>query len=199
MEGLGVAGRAARIGVIATALLTVGACGGAKDAKGGDSTAASGSVATGANTASSDDAGLRDATAYTLTMDKVNKYYEAMRNLAVATKNASPAEREAMNLNAADASLDDYVAHLQNHPIARREIERAGLTTREFAVLTIAILQSGMASAVIQMRPKDNVDSLAREMKVNPANVRFLRDHEAELAAKQKSMEAEMKAAGATQ
>ena len=75
----------------------------------------------------------------------------------------------------------------------RKAIEKAGLSPKEFAVIMMATMQAGMAQGIIAMRPKDNADSLAREMKTNPANVRFMREHQAEIEAKQKAMAAEMK------
>ncbi|HSJ63315.1 MAG TPA: hypothetical protein VK922_05325 [Gemmatimonadaceae bacterium] len=53
-----------------------------------------------------------------------------------------------------------------------------------------------MASAVLQSRPELNEDSLAREMQVNMANVRFIRENEAVLREKQQALEADMRAMG---
>ncbi len=60
----------------------------------------------------------------------------------------------------------------------------------------MSMMQTGMADAVLKMRPKDNQDSLIREMKANPANVEFYREHQAEITAKTKALEAEMKGVG---
>jgi hypothetical protein len=49
---------------------------------------------------------------------------------------------------------------------------------------------------VLQTRPNANEDSLAREMNVNMDNVRFMREHDAELRQKQQALEAEMQAMG---
>ena len=53
-----------------------------------------------------------------------------------------------------------------------------------------------MAAAVLQMRPEANQDSLMREMKVNPANVRFIRENEAVLQQKQAELQAELQRLG---
>ena len=58
------------------------------------------------------------------------------------------------------------------------------MSAREFGLLTMAYLQAGMASAVLAMRPNENQDSLAREMKTNMANIRFLQENQAALEAK---------------
>jgi hypothetical protein len=51
-----------------------------------------------------------------------------------------------------------------------------------------ALLSASMASSIIQMRPNDNADSLAREMQANPKNIRFVREHEAEIKQMQEEM-----------
>ena len=52
-------------------------------------------------------------------------------------------------------------------------IRGAGLSPREFTVITMAMMQTAMAARVAQMRRNDNQDSLIREMKANPDNVKF--------------------------
>ena len=140
---------------------------------------------------SSADQDLREISNYTLTMPKVDKYYEAMRNVMLAMKDIPESQRT--SFNAANSSLDQYAANLEGSPPVRKAIEKAGLSPKEFAVIMMATMQAGMAQAIITMRPKDDADSLAREMKTNPANVKFMREHAAELEAKQKAMEVEMK------
>ena len=139
----------------------------------------------------SGDKDLSEVSNYRLTMPKVDKFYEAMRNAALAAKDLPEDQRD--SFNAADGSLDEYAANLERNAPMRKAIEKAGLSTKEFAVIMMATLQAGMAQGIIAMRPKDDADSLAREMKTNPANVRFMREHKAEIEAKQKAMEAEMK------
>lgn len=184
--------------VPAALVLTLVACSGDRDAA--SDTAAAGDTAATAQ-ASSADADLRDVARYELTMDKVDKYLAATRNMALATKDLTPAQRERLEASGdANASLDDFAAQMEREPIARGAIERAGLSTREFATLTMAYLQAGMADAVLQMRPDiKNADSIAREMKANPANIRFVRDNKVALDAKFKKLEAELKAAGIDQ
>jgi hypothetical protein len=199
--GLEPAGRSFRgIGMVIRAALvcTLAGCAGGSDAA--DETAAAGNVAA-ENRASSADADLRDVSRYELTMDRMDRYFAATRNMAVAMKGMTPEQRERMKASGdADTSLDAYAAQLEREPVARDAITQAGLSTREFAVLTMAYLQAGMADAVLQMRPDiKNADSIAREMKANPANVRFVRENKAALESKFKALETEMKAAGVDQ
>lgn len=155
-------------------------------------------VATGGIASSEIPDDLRDVSRYTLTTDKMDKYFDAMRNMMLAMKDMTPEERErsSMSFNASQMSLDQYAEAMGKNEPVREAIEKADLSTREFAVLQMAIFQSAMAQGVIAMRPNDSADSLAREMKANPANVRFMKEHEADFASKQKALEAEMRRLG---
>jgi hypothetical protein len=154
-------------------------------------------AATPAATSSSGDKDLADVTKYELTMAGIDKLFAAQRNLGLKLKAMSPAEREATAMhNDNNASMDDMVRNIEKAPAYVAAIREAGLSPREYVLITVSMMQSGMAAGVIKMRPKDNVDSLAREMKANPANVRFIMEHEAELTKKQTEMAAEMKRLG---
>jgi len=181
-----------RVALLAPLLLAA-AC--ASDA---DTAADSGAAAPSAATvpASSGDAAA-DVTAYELTMERMDRYYAAQRALAVRVKDMSPAEREAFDVAGdGDDSIDDMVRRIEAAPAMRAALDEAGMSAREFALATMSIVQSGMAAAVLQMRPEANQDSLLREMKANPANVRFLRENEAALQQKQAELEAELKRLG---
>lgn len=184
--------------VLATAL-TLAACSSDKPktdaASASDQPAASNSASS-----TSGDQDLADITNYKLTMDKVNKWYDAQRNMAMKVKDMSPAERAALDstegTDAANGSLDDIARNIEKHPQMRDAVRAAGLSPREYATLTMSLVQSGMAAGVLKMRPKDNQDSLVREMKANRDNVRFMQEHEAELNQKQQAMQAEMQKMG---
>lgn len=147
--------------------------------------------------ASQADQDLNDVSTYKLSMDKIDKYIQAQKNLAAKVKSMSPAEREALSNNDMsdpNTSLNDMVARIDKQPAMVDAIKAAGLSTREWVLVTMSMMQTGMAAAVLKMRPKDNQDSLMREMKVNPDNIRFFNEHEAEITAKTKAIEADMKA-----
>jgi hypothetical protein len=173
----------------------------AKDGPRGADSAATTTAGTAAASAQGGDQDLADVTAYELSMEKVDKLFAAQRNVALRVKDMSPEEREAMKARADaddgnDDSLDDTVRKIESEPVLVGAIREAGLTPREYALLTVSMMQSGMAAGVIKMRPNENQDSLAREMKANPANIRFIQQNEAALEKKQKEMEAEMKRLG---
>lgn len=169
-----------RLMSLLVATLAIG-CSGADTARESDTT-----TSTSTGMAATADAQLGDLTDYRLTMDNVRKYGRAVQNIQVAARTIP--ESDQPNLNAANSSLDGYVQQLDRHPAVRDAIRRADISTRDFAYTMMAMLQAGMADAVIQMRPDVNADSLAREMKVNPANIRFVRENKAEIEAMQQQM-----------
>lgn len=180
---------------LAAAALVLAACA-KKDATSDTAAAAASSSAA---RSSGDD--LTDVANYRLSMDKIDKYIAAQRSLMAKMKSLTPAEREAIrarneNRSDANASLDDMARTFEREPAMNDAIRSAGLSAREFALIMMSMMQTAMASSVLQMRPKENQDSLAREMKANPDNIKFYREHEAEITRKTKELEAEMKAAG---
>ena len=181
-----------RVALLAPLLLVV-AC--APDADTAADSGAAAAPAAAAPASTGDD--LADVSAYELTMDRMDRFYAVQRALGTRMAAMSPAEREALDIASdADDSIDDTVRKLEGNATMAAALRDAGMSAREFTVLTAAIMQSGMAAAVLQMRPEANQDSLMREMKVNPANVRFLRENEATLQRKQAELQAEMQRLG---
>jgi hypothetical protein len=146
------------------------------------------------------DKDLGDINDYRLTMDGMNKFFEAQRNLGIAASKLSPAEREAMeaknDAESSDGSLDQMIRRIEENKMANDAVRKAGLSAREYTMITFAMMQAAMAASVLQMRPNDNQDSLAREMKANPENIKFMQEHQAEFARRQEEMAAEMKRLG---
>lgn len=178
-------------------LALLAACGGdaARDA---DDTGAA--AATQSGSSASNEPELADITSYRLTMPKIDQWLQVQRNAATAIAAMSPAERAAYRAREEQADdekdADDMVRRLDSDPLMSKAVRDAGLSTREFALITMSVIQSGMAAAVLEMRPNDNQDSLVREMKANMENVRFMREHRQEMEQKRKAMEAELRAAG---
>ena len=143
---------------------------------------------------------LGDINDYRLTMDGMNKFFEAQRNLGIAASKLSPAEREAMeaknDAEGTDGSLDQMIKRIEENKMANDAVRKAGLTAREYTMITFAMMQAAMAASVLQMRPNDNQDSLARAMQANPENIKFMQEHQAEFARRQEEMAAEMKRLG---
>jgi hypothetical protein len=190
--------RSRSLPLLASALIALAAC---SKSDSSASSAATGNAATSPAVSAQVEDDLADITKYRLSMDKIDKYMAAQRNLAVKAASMTPAQRAAMearNENSGDpnASLDDMAKRIESEPVMASAIKDAGLSPREFAMITISMMQTGMAAAVLKMRPQDNQDSLIREMKANPDNIKFYNEHEAEITSKSKALEQEMKKAG---
>jgi len=192
---------AARATLLVAALAALTACGGSDDrAAAGDSGAAA--VAAGAampaagGIAPSAEAQLADVAEFELSMDRYDRFLAAQRNVLRTIGAMTPAERAALqtrNAGNSNASIDDMVRNVEREPVMTAAVRDAGLSAREYIMITMALMQSSMAAGAQKMRPTDDADSLARAMKANPANVKFLRDNEAELARKQNELQAEIK------
>lgn len=185
-------------GSLLLGFLLLAACSSEKEAA---ATSEAPAAAPSASTQSGDEQ-LADIADYKLTMDKYDKYIAAQRNIALKGKNLSAAEKEAFQKRAnargdANSSLDDMVRNIESEPLMNSAVREAGLSAREFTMITMAMMQTAMAASVAKMRPNDNQDSLIREMKANPDNVKFWQANEAEITRKQKALEAEMKQLGA--
>jgi len=180
-------------------VLVLCACDKGKDSGAGTGAGRSTSTAS----AQSADAQLAEIGEYRLTMESVDKYFGAQRNITLKAGRLSPAEREAMKARTesrydANASVDDVVRNVESEPMIKDAVRDAGLSPREFALVGMTFMQTSMAAGIAKMRPSDNQDSLIRAMKANPDNVKFLFDNEAELNRKQKAVEEEMKRLEAT-
>ncbi|HET9603562.1 MAG TPA: hypothetical protein VFO96_04680 [Gemmatimonadales bacterium] len=134
---------------------------------------------------------LSDVTTYKLSMDKVNKFFEAQRNMVVKMKSLTPAQQEALSLDGS-GSMEEMAQKIEASPEWASAIRAAGLEPREYVTLTMSMLQSAMAASVLKMRPNDDQDSLVTAMHANMDNVKFVQEHEAEISAKREAMEKEV-------
>ena len=134
---------------------------------------------------------LSTVTNYKLSMDKVNKFFEAQRNMAIKLKSLTPAQQKALSLEGS-GSMEEMAQKLESSPEWASAIRAAGLEPGEYATLTMSMLQSAMAASVLKMRPNDDQDSLVTAMHANMDNVKFVQEHEAEINAKREAMEKEV-------
>lgn len=163
---------------------------------GDDATPAAGTATADAPAGTGDD--VADIAAYELTMDKVDRLFAAQRNIALAMNDMPQAERDALEgADLSEASLEEFGERLESIPAVEDALEDAGISGREYATATMAMVSAGMAASVLQMRPDDDADSLAREMNANMDNIRFIQEHEAEITQKQQALEAELRGMGA--
>jgi hypothetical protein len=143
---------------------------------------------------------LTDISEYRLTMDKLDKYIAAQRSLGIKAASMTPAQRAALEarneVSDPNQNLAETVERIEAEPVVAAAIREAGLSPREFMMITMSFLQTGMAAAVAKMQPNANQDSLIRSMKANPDNVKFYNENEAEITRKVKELEDEMKRLG---
>ncbi len=133
--------------------------------------------------APSGDADLRELSRYELTMGDVRKFAAANAALAKhpkAEQNDDEEEDEDEDEGANNnESLDEMAARIGRIPEARKAIEAAGLTVRQYAVITMALFQSAFAQYAVEQGA--DPAKVARDAGVNPANLRFVKEHKAEL------------------
>ena len=86
-------------------------------------------------------------------------------------------------------TLSDMAARIQKEPIMAKALASAGLDAREYAKFTLAYFQAAMVAGMMKA---GLVKEVPKEMaaSLNMDNVKFVQEHEAELAAFAKAMEA---------
>lgn len=172
-----------RAGLLVAVLLPgLGACAPDQPADGGgaDTVAAEGAPAA----SPADGAAVGPVADYELTMDRLRRWAEANRSLERAAA-ADPRVEAALEPEQAewedvDASVAVMTETIEGVPEARRAIEDAGLSPREYVVIGWTMLQSGMAGHAL--KAGGDTAEVAREMGIDPANLRFMAEHEAEIA-----------------
>lgn len=131
-------------------------------------------AATGSSKPAQDDADQRALYKYVLTMGKVHKLQAAMGALAGYAQ--AHHQGSAMDdLNNAK-SLGDMTAVIGRHPGWRALLAKSGLTPREYAVGSLALMQSWMAvsfkkNGTYKQYPPDVLKT------VSPANLAFVEKH----------------------
>jgi hypothetical protein len=96
----------------------------------------------------------------------------------------SSSEKDSMNL--ADAqNLNSMAAKIQSIPVAASALRAEGMAPREYSKFMLAMMQAGLAAGMqkaglLKTTPEGT----------NPANIKFLIEHEAELQKMQKAWEA---------
>ena len=92
--------------------------------------------------AQAQDADAQEVLRYTLTEAGLAKYSQATKQLA-----ALPDQERACDEEDTEAkSLDEMAAKLDGVPGARAAIQSAGMTSREYMVFSLSLLQNGMAA-----------------------------------------------------
>ncbi len=123
---------------------------------------------------------------YTLTMDKLNRFGQVMSDLGAYVK-AHPESKAAIETDAEKhEDLDAITRRISSVPGLVSILNKDGLPPREFVLVEVTLIQAAMA---FSMKPADEPDArYAAKVQMNPANLAFVRDHQAEIKAMQAKM-----------
>ncbi len=168
--------------------LALAACNG-QDAPATDaataSTPAAESPATAAGPETQEAAPAADTAGFELTMDGVDRWLAATRNIAGLVKQ-DPALEDATAMDASEGT-DAYVARLDSLPKVVAAIRDAGLSTRDYAMTSEAVTGALFAVGMLEAGA---IKELPPELKDNQ-HVRFVQEHKDEIGAKIKAMQAD--------
>jgi hypothetical protein len=117
------------------------------------------------------DADAQEVLRFTLTDAGLARYTQATKKLAALPAGTG----ECDDGNADSQSLDEMAARLKALPGAQAALQSAGMTSREYIVFSMSLLQNGMAAWAVK-QPGGSVPP-----GVSKANVDFVNRHEAEL------------------
>ena len=118
--------------------------------------------------------------------DAESERLEKLSMLAEQQEDALDRGNDNMNLNKAQ-TLNEMEAAIKTNPRFMGALSKVGLTARDYSKYMLASLMAGMAAG---FQKSGLLKELPKELKeVNPENVKFLLEHEAELAAMRKEME----------
>ncbi len=163
-------------------LVTLTAC--SPTDKASDDTDVAAPATTGSRSLDSD---LEQVQDFKLSMPRMQKWAQAGRNL-VALSKARP-DLESSYKVEQNASLDQQVAALEGHPEVRKAVKDAGLSPREFTMISFAYMQAATAQSVGRMPPGRTRDSVMQSLKVHPDNVTFIQSNRSELEKLMKEMQ----------
>ncbi|MCC8363977.1 hypothetical protein LK996_12935 [Lysobacter sp. A6] len=111
-----------------------------------------------------------------LTMAKVDAWLAASKNLAIAEQSDASLD-SAMNASEEDSAK--YAARLEATPKLREAIEEAGMSTRDYALTSEALVSTLMAVGAVDA-------GLVKEIpaEIHPQHVEFVKAHRAEIEKK---------------
>lgn len=122
--------------------------------------------------ASGNDGDMQEVRDYTLSVDDVQKWAQATREL----KKIQKAHPEIGEVDCANCGIAEYETQIERIPGAADAVDNAGLSTHEYAVIGWAVIEAATVSATAQPGTAQEKDLIAKT-RVNPANVRFWREH----------------------
>jgi hypothetical protein len=118
------------------------------------------------------DRDLQEIQKYVLTDAGLAKYSEATRKMAMLSGEETGA---CADDDSDSQSIDQVVAKINAAPAAKAAIQSAGLSTREYVVLSFSLLQTGLAAWAVD-QPGGKLPP-----GTSKANVDFYKKHEADM------------------
>lgn len=108
---------------------------------------------------------------------------ESERITALEAQKEALEDSQELNFGSAN-SLDEMEANVNKSPLVSKSLQQAGLTPREYAKFMMAMIQASFAAGFKKA-------GMLKELPagVNPDNVKFVEEHEAELKAMQAEFE----------
>lgn len=125
-------------------------------------------------------ADLKAVESYTLTVPVLKKMAQVQENMyASARANPELAKKYASTASDDDdpQTIDEMAKRLDRIPEIKAAVTKAGFTSREYMIATMAMFQGAMASAVLDM-PGADKGKLSPNVRANAA---FIKAHTAEL------------------
>jgi hypothetical protein len=120
------------------------------------------------------DADTQEVMAYTLTDAGLAKYTKATKNLAALPGGPGACASDDDDSDSGSKSISELVAKIDAAPGAKAAIQSAGLTSREYIVFSLSLLQNGLAAWGLKAGGK-------LPPGVKQANVDFVNSHGAQL------------------
>ena len=109
--------------------------------------------------------------AYRLSMPKIRAWYKAQE---VAAQRWEPGDDVVRDEESDSDDPNVLFQHILKHPKLEGIARDAGLSAREFTVMTYAMVDASMEAYALKLNPKAKTESL-------PANIAVIRANEAEL------------------
>jgi hypothetical protein len=123
---------------------------------------------------------------YTLTMPKVDAWVKANVEVARAMKARQGPPPDLSEHEA--KTIEEMAAQFDAVPEMRRGIRKVGLSTKEFALLGLVVMQAQMYESIAKGNP-----AAKPPYNMNPANATFMKANKAALEQKMKEVQAAMR------
>lgn len=117
---------------------------------------------------------------YALTMDVVTRLFQATHAATEAAK-ADPSIKVSFegDEHAGSPSIDDLANKIATSPKLVTLFAGFSFTPRQYAAATMCLIQTGLA--MIAMQSGQTVEQVRRATHVNPANIKLLAEHRADV------------------